>query len=70
VHSVQITFPVQSLALWLSAQEQTNVRDWRRLIKKKKPLVDVAPHWGEPRKYCVDGLLCVIMLMLWIFLVQ
>jgi hypothetical protein len=34
-----------------------------RLIKKKKSLVDVAPHWGEPRKSCVDGLLCAIMFM-------
>jgi hypothetical protein len=27
VRSVQITCPVRSLALWLSAQEKTNVRD-------------------------------------------
>jgi hypothetical protein len=46
-----------------------NVRD-SRLINKKKQLVDVAPHWGEPRISCVDGLLCAIMFMLWICLVN
>jgi hypothetical protein len=40
------------------------------LIKKKKKLVDVAPHCGEPRISYVDGFLFVIMFMLWIFLVH
>ena len=55
VHCAQITCPVQGLDLWLCAQEQTHVRDCR-LIKKKKNLVDIAPHWGEPRISCVDVL--------------
>jgi hypothetical protein len=34
-----------------------HVRDCR-LIKKKKKLVDVAPHWGEPCISCV--LMCFV----------
>jgi hypothetical protein len=69
VLSAQITYLVQSLAMWLSAQEHMNVR-YLRLINKKKQLVDIAPHWGEPHISCVDGFLCAIMFMLWIYLVH
>ena len=63
MHSVQIFCLVRSLALWLSAQEQKNVRDLS-LIKKKKLLVDIAPHWGEPHISCVFGFVCAMLFML------
>jgi hypothetical protein len=40
-----------------------NVR-FRRGIKKMKQLVDVAPHWGEQRIYCVLGFLCAVLFIL------
>jgi hypothetical protein len=40
-----------------------HVRDCRLINKNKKKLVDVAPHWGEPRISCVD-VLCAMLLML------
>jgi hypothetical protein len=68
VHCVQITCPVRSLALWLCAQEKMHVRDCRLIKKKKKKLVDVAPHWGEPRISCVD-VLCAMLLMLFMLFI-
>ena len=61
--SAQISCPMRSSALWLSAQEQMNVR-FKRIIKKVKWLVDIAPHWGEPRISFVFGFLCVVLFML------
>jgi hypothetical protein len=45
------------LDLWLGACkeiEETN--------KEEEELVDVAPHWGEPRISCVD-VLCAMLFM-------
>jgi hypothetical protein len=44
VHCVEITCPVRSLALWLCAQEQRNVRSLQTNKEEEKKLVDVAPH--------------------------
>jgi hypothetical protein len=66
--SAQIFCPMRSLDLWLSAQERMNVR-FRRIIKNTKQLVDVAPHWGEPRISCVFGVLCVMLCFSFICLV-
>jgi hypothetical protein len=63
VRCAQITCPVQGLALWLCPWEKTHVRYCRLIKKKKKNLVDVTPHWGEPDIYCVD-VLCAMLLML------
>jgi hypothetical protein len=38
-------------------------------LKKRRRLVDVAPHWGEPRISCVD-VLCAMMLMLFMYLIS
>jgi hypothetical protein len=54
------------LALWLCAQEQRNVRSLKT-NKEEEELVDVAPHWGEPRISCVD-VLCAMLLMLFMYL--
>jgi hypothetical protein len=43
---------LMKLALWLCAQEQRNVRSLK-INKEDEELVDVAPHWGEPRISCV-----------------
>jgi hypothetical protein len=32
--------------------------------KEEEELVDVAPHWGEPRISCVLVSLCVVVVML------
>jgi hypothetical protein len=40
----QITCPMQSLALWLCAQEKMNVRSLNTNKEEGKKLVDVAPH--------------------------
>jgi hypothetical protein len=36
--------------------------------EKKKKLVDVAPHWGEPHISCVD-VLCAMLLMLFMLFI-
>jgi hypothetical protein len=56
------------LALWLCAQEQRNVTSLKT-NKEEEEVVDVAPHWGEPRISCVDMLceMLLILFMLFIF---
>jgi hypothetical protein len=54
--------------MWLSAQEQMNVR-FRQIKKKTKHFVDVSPHKGEPRISCVFGVFCVVLFMLFVCLV-
>jgi hypothetical protein len=51
---------VQSLALWLCAQEKKNVRSLKTNKKEEKKLVDVAPHWGEP---CISYVLLFFVLI-------
>jgi hypothetical protein len=63
VHCAQITYLMRGLALWLYSQEETHVRDCSLINKKKKKLVEVAPHWGEARISCVD-VLCAMLLLL------
>jgi hypothetical protein len=43
------------LALWICAQEKRNVRS-SKINKEEEELVDIAPHWGEPRISCVNVL--------------
>jgi hypothetical protein len=55
------------------------MRSWRYVLvhvgileetdKKRRRLVDVAPHWGEPRISCVD-VFCTMMLMLFMYLIS
>jgi hypothetical protein len=54
------------LALWLCAQEQKNV-EILKTNKEEEELVDVAPHWGEPRISCVD-VLCAMLFILFMYL--
>jgi hypothetical protein len=35
-----------------------------RSNKEEEELVDVAPHWGEPRISCVVVALCIMVVML------
>jgi hypothetical protein len=44
LHCAQITCPMRSMALWLCAQEQRNVRSLHTNKEEEKKLVDVAPH--------------------------
>jgi hypothetical protein len=37
---------------------ENECKDIERIIKKKKKLVDVAPHWGESRISCI--LMCFV----------
>jgi hypothetical protein len=57
---------LMELALWLCAQEQRNVRSLK-INKEEEELVDVAPHWGEPRISCVV-VLCAMLFMLFMYL--
>ena len=61
--SAQISRHLRILSLCLSAQEYMNVRDWI-VIKNMKQLVDVSPHWGEPRISCVVWFLCAVLFIL------
>jgi hypothetical protein len=54
------------LALWLCSQEQKNVEILKN-NKEEEELVDVAPHWGEPRISRVD-VLCAILFILFMYL--
>jgi hypothetical protein len=36
--------------------------------EEEEELVDVAPHWGEPRISCVD-VLCAMVFMLFMYLI-
>jgi hypothetical protein len=55
------------------------MRSWRFVLvhvrileetnKKRIRLVEVAPHWGEPRISCVD-LICVMVFMLFMYLIS
>jgi hypothetical protein len=58
VGCAQISCPLRSCALWLCAQEPKNVERLKINKEEKKKLVDVAPHWGEPRISCV--LMCFV----------
>jgi hypothetical protein len=63
--------------IWRGAQISCPMRSWlcglvhvRRLEetnKEEEELVDVAPHWGEPRISCVD-VLCAMLFMLFMFM--
>ena len=55
----QISCPMQSGFLWLCV-----CRRLKEDNKEREELVDVAPHWGEPRISCVVVALCVIVVML------
>jgi hypothetical protein len=44
-----------------------HVRILEETNKKRRILVDVAPHWGEPRISCVD-VLCAMLIMLFMYL--
>jgi hypothetical protein len=67
VLSAHIPYLVRSLILCLSAQRVT---ECKRLMNNKevKQLVDVTPHWGEPRTSCVlwlalcNDYLCYVLL--------
>jgi hypothetical protein len=43
------------------------VRRLKETNKEEEELVDVAPHWGEPRISCVD-VLCAILFMVFMYL--
>jgi hypothetical protein len=59
---VRRSLVLAELTLWLGACkkiEETN--------KEEEELVDVAPHWGEPRISCVI-VLCAILFMVFMYL--
>jgi hypothetical protein len=63
----QISCPLWSLSLVALCTGADECKKLERLIKKKKKLVDVAPHWGEPRISCV--LMCFVRCDLCCFVV-
>jgi hypothetical protein len=44
-----------------------HVRKLKDTNKEEEELVDVAPHWGEPRISCVD-VLCAMLFMMFMYL--
>jgi hypothetical protein len=63
---VCISLILTDLALWICAQEQRTVRSLKT-NKKRRRMVNVSPHWGEPCISCVD-VLCAMLLMLFMWL--
>jgi hypothetical protein len=60
----QISCPMRSWHCGL-----VHVRRLEETNKKRRRLVDVAPHWGEPRISCVD-VLCAMVFMLFMYLIS
>jgi len=59
----QITCPVQSKIFGFMP-----IRILKKTNKDEEDLVDVAPHWGEPRISCVDVLYeMLFMLFMYLF---
>jgi hypothetical protein len=58
-----ISCPMQSWSCDL-----VHVRRLEETNKKRRRLVDVAPHWGEPHISCVN-VLCDMVFMLFIYLI-
>jgi hypothetical protein len=63
VRCVQISCPMWSWHCGL-----VHVRRLEETNKKRRRLVDVAPHWGEPRISCVN-VLCAMVFMLFMYLI-
>jgi hypothetical protein len=42
----------------------------RILIRREEELVDVAPHWGEPRISCVMVLCAMLFVLLCIYMLS
>jgi hypothetical protein len=61
-HCLQITCLV-----WSEICGSVFVRRLKETNKEEEELVDVAPHWGEPRISCVD-VLCAILFMVFMYL--
>ena len=55
----QISCPLRS---WIYGL--VHIRILEETNKEEEELVDVAPHWGEPRISCVVVSLCIIVVML------
>jgi hypothetical protein len=50
-----------SCPLWSWLCGLVHVRRLEETNKEEEELVDVAPHWGEPRISCVDCALCNVV---------
>jgi hypothetical protein len=59
---VHISYPLRS---WIYGL--VHVRRLEETNKEEEELVDVAPHWGEPRISCVD-VLCAILFIVFMYL--
>jgi hypothetical protein len=55
-----MSFPLQS---WIYGSVNVIILEE---ANKEEELVDVAPHWGEPRISCVD-VLCAIVFMVFMY---
>ena len=64
VHCAQITCPVPSELCGF-----VPVRRLKETNKEEEELVDISPHWGEPRISCFD-VLCAMLFMMFMYLIS